>query len=158
LLKIKSNNKKIDNFFIIILIIMLLGIIITNYWLNTYKCVTAIKGKGVGIYWDKNCDNPITSINWGSLTINRLNETNKNETIFVRNEQGQTINLSMNTSYINPTNFNKYIKITWNYKNQQLQPMEIVEITLNISINANILFEIPQISKYEFMINISALE
>lgn len=120
------------------------------FLLDNYQGETKVIGKGVGIYWDTNCDNPVNNISWGTMTLRLGENENKNLTIYVRNEEPNPISLSMNITRITPPTLIRYVNVGWNYENQKLQPNEITKLNITLSIKSNILNEVPHITKYNF--------
>jgi len=93
-----------------------------------------VKALGVGVYWDSNCTNPVSLINWGTVEPGSTN----NVTVYVRNEGNTAANISMTTENWNPTNAPNYLTLNWNYNGQQLNPSEAVQITLSLIVSSNV--------------------
>lgn len=148
----KFLDKKIKLYIALIIFVILLGIIMSEglFLLDNYQGETKVIGKGVGIYWDTNCDNPVNNISWGTMTLRLGENENKNLTIYVRNEEPNPISLSMNITRITPPTLIRYVNVGWNYENQKLQPNEITKLNITLSIKSNILNEVPHITKYNF--------
>lgn len=126
--------------------------------IQSYKGETVFKGEGVGVYWDKNCDNPIINVSWGLISPKPFDGGNyKNLTIYVRNEEGFPIKLELGMTKISPNSLTKYTNIKWDYLNETLQPNDIVKVNLVFSIDSNILFEIPPVTEYSIEIVIQGI-
>jgi hypothetical protein len=93
-----------------------------------------VKAVGVGVYWDSNCTNPVSLINWGTVEPGSTN----NVTVYVRNEGNTAANISMTTENWNPSNAPNYLTLNWNYNGQQLNPSEAVQITLSLTVSSSI--------------------
>jgi len=106
-----------------------------------------VKALGVGVYWDSNCTNPVSLINWGTVEPGSTN----NVTIYVRNEGNTAANISMTTENWNPSNAPNYLTLNWNYNGQQLNPSEAVQITLSLTVSSSI----QGIENFNFDITIS---
>lgn len=147
--------------FYIVLIIILISLIFSEIIIRSfqpYSGEVSVGGIGAGIYWDENCDNPITNMSWGKISINPLQSNiYKNITIYIKNESNRPITLKMNITDLNPPSIKKYISIKWNYEGNILQQNEIFKIKLTLALNANIWFETPRISNYDFKILILAI-
>jgi hypothetical protein len=109
-----------------------------------------VKALGVGVYWDGNCTNPVSLINWGTVEPGSTN----NVTIYVRNEGNTAANISMATENWNPSNAPNYLTLNWNYNGQQLNPSEAVQITLSLTVSSSI----QGIENFSFDILVSAIE
>ncbi|MEM2129378.1 MAG: hypothetical protein QXZ70_02145, partial [Candidatus Bathyarchaeia archaeon] len=93
-----------------------------------------VKTLGVGVYWDQNCTNTVTLIDWGMIEPGSIN----NETVYVRNEGNMAANISMATENWNPQNASNYLALNWNYNGQQLNPSEAVQIVLSLAVSSSI--------------------
>ena len=93
-----------------------------------------VKALGVGVYWDSNCTNPVSLINWGTVEPGSTN----NVTVYVRNEGNTAANISMTTENWNPSNAPNYLALIWNFNGQQLNPSEAVQITLSLDVSSNV--------------------
>jgi len=90
-----------------------------------------VKAVGVGVFWDSNCTNPVSYIDWGMVEPGSLN----NVTVYVRNQGNVAADISLATENWNPPNAPDYLALTWNYDGRQLNPLEVapVRLTLNVS-------------------------
>jgi len=164
----KSYLKKAKRFFleekvslhVAVVLCILTAIIVWSLTLYSFKVVIGevrIKGIGVGVYWDENCDNPIDLINWGKIIVNPLKPyAYKNVTVYVRNEGSYPIFIKLNMLNLNPSSLEKYIHITWDYNGEVLNAKESVKVTLSLRINSNIWMELPRIDKFSFNLIVSA--
>ena len=85
----------------------------------------------VGIYWEPECLNNVTFIDWGIIDVGE----NTTQRLFVRNEGTVKLRLSYNTTNWNPTNASDYISLVWNYDNRTFLPDEILPVTLTLSVS-----------------------
>ncbi|MEM2969592.1 MAG: hypothetical protein QXR63_01495 [Candidatus Bathyarchaeia archaeon] len=93
-----------------------------------------VKTMGVGVYWDQNCTNTITLIDWDIVEPGSIN----NVTVYLRNEGNMAANISMTTENWNPQNASNYLTLNWNYNGQQLNPSEAVQVTLSLAVSSNV--------------------
>lgn len=93
-----------------------------------------VKALDVGVYWDSNCTNPVSLINWGTVEPDSTN----NVTVYVRNEGNTAANISMTSENWNPSNAPNYLTLNWNYNGQQLNPSETVQITLSLNVSSSV--------------------
>jgi hypothetical protein len=108
----------------------------------------SIKGIGVGIYQYSNCTSPVSSISWGMLDPG----SNKNVTVYIRNEGNSPATLSMATSNWNPSTASNYMTLTWNYGGQTLSVNQVIPVKLTLSASSTI----SGITNFSFDITITA--
>jgi hypothetical protein len=107
-----------------------------------------VKSVGVGVFWDSNCTITVDFIDWGIVEPGSMN----NVTVYVRNEGNVAANLSLATDNWTPSNASDYISLGWNYANQTLNPFDVVQVTLTLTISLGI----EGIDSFSFDIIISA--
>jgi hypothetical protein len=93
-----------------------------------------VKAVGVGVFWNSNCTNPVSFIDWGMVEPGSMN----NVTVYVRNEGNVAADLSLATDNWNPSSASNYMAFTWNYANQPLQPLEVVQVVLTLTVSSSI--------------------
>jgi len=93
-----------------------------------------VEVKGVGVYWDANCTNPVSSLDWGSVESNSV----KNKTVFIRNEGNQPSSLFLNATNWNPSKASEYLTLTWDYNGYILYPHQTTRVTLTLFIASTI--------------------
>ena len=108
----------------------------------------AVKGVGVGIYWNSACTNQTSSINWGTLESG----TNKTVKVYVRNEGNTVVTLSRTTQNWNPTTTSNYATINWDYSGQTLNKNQVLPVNLTITISS----AVSGITNFTFDITITA--
>ena len=106
---------------------------VSNY-LRIIASTGTVKAVNVGVYWDQNCTETVTSIDWGMLEPGE----SKNVTIYSKNEGNTPINLSLNTSNWNPTEARNYMILTWTYSGENLQPDQALPTTLILTVDQNV--------------------
>jgi hypothetical protein len=94
----------------------------------------AVKVVGVGVFWDSNCTNPVSVIDWGMVEPGSIN----NVTVYVRNEGNAASNISLTVENWNPINASDYFILTWNCEGEQLDPREVVQATLTLSVSQSV--------------------
>ena len=94
----------------------------------------AVKAIGVGVYWNNECTNPLSSIDWGVLEPG----SSKNVTCYIRSEGNSVSTLSMNASNWNPSNASSYMTLSWDYGGQSINPDDVVQVTFTLSVDASI--------------------
>lgn len=120
---------------------------------NTIANVSALELYNVGVFWDSNCSNNVSSINWGILTPGSV----KNIVVYVRNEVEEPKYLIMSTSERaewDPPKAFSYISLRWDYAGQRLNPGEILRVTLTLLVSRSI----EGISSFSFGITIAGIQ
>jgi hypothetical protein len=91
-------------------------------------------GKSIDVFWDANCMNPVSSIDWGTLSPGDV----ENITVFVRNEGESGTVLALNVSDWNPLPAASYLNIGWNYSGTTVPPGQVLPLTLSMVVNESI--------------------
>jgi hypothetical protein len=94
----------------------------------------SVKAIGVGVYWDENCTNEVSFIDWGVIEPG----FSENVTVYIRNEGNSLTSLSMETTNWNPSNASQFITLNWDYNGQQINPNEVIKVTFTLSVSASI--------------------
>jgi len=97
---------------------------------NTVTNVSAVEANGVGVYWDSDCTDSVSSIDWGTLTPGSL----KNVVVYIQNEDMEPMYLITSTTNWNPSKASDYITVRWDYGGQWMNPSENLQITLTLSV------------------------
>jgi hypothetical protein len=99
--------------------------------MNSVTNVSAVEANGVGVYWDSDCSDGVSSIDWGILEPGSV----KNITVYIRNEGEEQIRLDLTTTNWNPPKALQYLNLGWNYtKEQRIDPTEALQVTLTLSV------------------------
>jgi len=115
---------------------------------RTFSNTGTVRTIGVGVYRDNECTDPVPSIGWGTLEPG----SSRDVTVYIRNEGSSVSTISMNTSNWNPLNAWEYIALSWDYAGQQINPDEVIQVTLTLSIHPHI----EGITNFSFDITITA--
>ena len=94
----------------------------------------SIKGVGVGVYWDLQCNNPISSIDFGLLEAG----SQKDFTLYLRNEGNTVLTLNMTSKNWDPIEAANYLSLTWNHEGQQVSPDQVISFVITLSVSSNI--------------------
>jgi len=89
---------------------------------------------GVGVYWDNNCGNTVSFVDWGIVEPGSV----KNVVVYVRNEGNSPVSLSMFGDNWNPSEASNYMTLSWDYASQTVDPQEVVQTTLTLSTSPSI--------------------
>ena len=101
----------------------------------------------VGFYWDSNCANPVSLVDWGTIEPGSTVDV----TVFVRNEGSQTISLDITAENWSPIETTSYMTFSSNCIGQPISPQEILQITLSLSTSPNI----EEITSFSFDISVN---
>lgn len=107
-----------------------LAFLLTNI---TVPTTGIIKEENIGVYWDSECSNPVTEINWDVIEPG----STKNTTVYMKNEANTSLTLSKSMDNWNPETAANYILLSWNYAGE-INPGQIVQVTLTLSISSSI--------------------
>lgn len=130
------------------MVVTAVGALVAN---RTISNVGSLKAVGVGVYWYSNCTSPVSSINWGTLEPG----SNKQVTIYIKNEGNVPLKLGMTVSNWDPSSASSYITLSWNLgENYVLGATSVVSAVLTLSISSNI----KDITNFRFDITISGTE
>jgi len=89
---------------------------------------------GIGVYWDFNCSNPTSSVDWGSMKPG----SSKNIIIYVRNEGNESVTLSIATSNWNPPEAADFIHLSWDYTGEIIEESQVIPVTLSLYVDVGI--------------------
>ncbi len=103
----------------------------TNRTISNAGAVMAI---GVGVYWNSDGTNMVTSINWGTLESG----SNTNRTCYIQNEGNSATVFSMNATNWNPSNASDYISLSWDYGGQLVNTDELIPVIFTLSISNSV--------------------
>lgn len=106
--------------------------VLTVQW--SMRGTGSIRGVGLGIYWDPECTNATSSLDFGLLTPG----SSKNFTLYLRNEGNSALNLSMTSENWNPANATDYLSLTWDREGQLFNPDEVIGCVITLSVSEDI--------------------
>lgn len=89
-----------------------------------------LTGGNIGVYWDANCTQTVTSIDWGNLTPGDTEEV----VVFVRNEGNQTLDLSLTLQNWNPANASQYVIFSWNYMDSVIHAGDVLTVSQTLHV------------------------
>lgn len=121
---------------LILLVITSLVLYASNVIMGQLTSVTLIgsqgtvKVSGVGVYWDSNCTQVASSVEWGTVEPGSA----KNVTMHIRNEGNEPTSLFLIASNWVPSNASDYMELKWDYDGRTLEVGEIVQVTLILTV------------------------
>lgn len=89
---------------------------------------------GIGIYFDYQCNDPLTSLSWGTL------EPDESKTVicYIKNEGNAPLTLTMYSSNWSPSDAEEFLTFYWNYNGLSIAQDSAIQIGFTLSVNANI--------------------
>jgi hypothetical protein len=115
-----------------------------------------IKTIEVEVYWDPNGENKRENLSWNEI------ETGKsvNTTLYIKSVSNSIVTLNLNITDWNPEAISDYITISWDYNETQLNPGDIIPVTMTLSASSsddfiNYLVS-NEITRFDFVIHIVA--
>jgi len=93
-----------------------------------------VKAVGVGVFWNSNCTDPVSFIDWGLVEPGSMN----NVTVYVRNEGNVAASISLATENWNPSNASDYLALSWDYDGRLLNPLEVAQVVLTLSVSLSV--------------------
>jgi len=115
---------------------------------KTIPNVGVVKAIGLGVYWNATLTNKVSSIDWGVIDPG----SNKNVTVYIRNEGNSVCSLTLNTANWNPSVASNQMTLTWNYGGQSINVGAVIQVELTLSVSASV----TGIISFSFDINIVA--
>jgi hypothetical protein len=88
----------------------------------------------VEVFWDRNCTQGVSSIDWGSLTPGET----KAVSVYVQSKSNETCILILMPTGWNPPAVANYLELSQDYENKKIQPREVVEVTLSLTVSRSV--------------------
>ena len=107
------------------------GILSTSRTVGTSGTVKAIN---VEVYWDSECTQVVSDVDWGFCEPNSTVE----KTVYVKNNGNAPMTLNMSYSGWSPAEAGDYISLTWNQEGTQIAADAVVQAILTLSISDTI--------------------
>jgi len=100
----------------------------------TFPSQGSIQAIGIGVYSDPSCNDAVSLIDWGTPEPGDMVV----RTLYMRNEGNIAVTLSLDTDYWSPPNLFNYISLDWNYAGGTIDPNQVIEVTLTLSVSPSI--------------------
>jgi hypothetical protein len=110
----------------------------------------SVKAVGVGVYWDGDCTDNVTSVDWGFLEPGATSNVN----VYIKNEGNVPVVLNMTTDNWNPVSASDYIALTWDREGYVLDSNSVVQAVLTLSVSSGI----SEVTSFGFEIVITGTE
>ena len=89
---------------------------------------------GIGVYSDSQCNNPLTSMSWGTLEPGG----SQNVVCYIKNEGNTPTTLTMYASNWSPASAENYLTLNWNYDSNPIDIDVVVQITFTLTVSPDI--------------------
>ena len=136
----------------IVALILLSGFMLAQV-MSAIQTSNTISNKGtlklsldLGVYGDTSFASALTAIDWGTLEPG----STKTYSVYIRNEGGLALTLSMSTANWSPSTASSYLSLTWNYGGQTVNADEYVRVTFTLTVSP----DVSGINSFSFDINI----
>jgi len=89
-----------------------------------------VKTIGVSVYWDSECTNPTTAIDWGPLSPGEARDC----TVYVKNDGTAAEVLSMQTGNWTPPEVSGWLSMSWNCTDHVVPHETVVAAVLTLTV------------------------
>lgn len=93
-----------------------------------------IQTAGIAAYRDAGCTTTASEVPWGILAPGSSGEYR----VYIKNEGTTSLNLFLDTANWSPTTAANYMTLNWNYNGQTIQPNQVIQITLRLTVSQSI--------------------
>lgn len=107
-----------------------------------------VKAVGVGVYWDSDCTNNVTSIDWNIVELGKT----ANRTVYIENGGNTRIILNMTTSNWSVGALGK-ITLSWDRESYLLDSGSVISTVFTLSVSSD-----TTVSSFSFDITITGTE
>lgn len=116
----------------LIVVLLLVGVFVglRNDW-RIPNASGVVTSSGLMAYWDSACKRPVSSVDWGNVTVGTLSRV----VIYVKSSVQSPLMLSMNTSGWDPLSAAQGIFLTWDGTGKVVQPGSVVKVTLGLYVS-----------------------
>jgi hypothetical protein len=128
-----TNRRILFEFLILICLLSSVGIAASRWSTTTIASHGSLKIDGVGVYDDRDCISAMTYLDWGTLEPGAT----KNIKVYIRNEGNHQATVFLTAENWNPVIASNYMHLDWNYSGEKLDPMDVAELTLTLSVSSN---------------------
>ena len=133
---------------ILVVSLSTLGFFATRNVFDVQNVSAVTTPPNIGVYWDQGGARPVTSIDWGNVSVGSENR----RVVFAKNLGQDPLVLSMNTSTWNPLTAALKIYLCWDYDGNSIAPNNVVMMTLKLFVSSTV----TGIRNFSFSINIGA--
>jgi len=128
----RTNRRILFEFLILIIILSSVGVAASHWSTTIIASHGNLRIDGVGVYDDKDCIAATSYLDWGTLEPGSA----RNITIYIRNEGNHQATIFLASGNWHPVNAASYMRLDWNYNEKALEPMEVIKLTLTLSVSS----------------------
>lgn len=121
------------------------AVVQSHYMVRNHGKVHVI---GLEVYWDQECSQPCTLIDWGKLYPGE----SATKTVYIKLGGNTPATLSFSVGDWCPPEAATYITVSWNYGGQIVNPNSVLPVEFTLSVSP----DITAIETFEFTITITA--
>ena len=89
---------------------------------------------GVEAFWDENCTNPVTDVDWGILEPSDAGTVS----FYLKNTGNTPVILSMTTQDWTPSTSQQYLSLAWDAENATITEGAILGVKMTLSVSPDI--------------------
>lgn len=109
------------------------GQLSTSTQMHSYGSIQ-IQTTGIAAYRDASCTIEASEVAWGILSPG----SSGTNVFYIKNEGTTALNLFLDTANWSPTNAANYLTLSWNYDGQAVQPDQVIQVTLTLTVSQSI--------------------
>jgi len=128
------NRRIVFEFLILILLLSSVGIAASRWSTTTIPSRGNLIIEGMGVYNNWDCTTATTYLDWGTLEPG----STKSITVYIRNEGNHQATVFMTAENWYPVDASSYMDLGWSYSGEVLDPMDVVELTLTLSVSPTV--------------------
>ncbi|MCW4016272.1 MAG: hypothetical protein NWF06_07875 [Candidatus Bathyarchaeota archaeon] len=103
---------------------------LSNLSISSLGTITTV---GVEAYWDPECENKTEAINWGTICPGSSNSF----ILYIKSFSNVKTTLDLLISNFEPLELSEYMTLSWDYNEIQLDPGQVIQVTLFLSTSAD---------------------
>jgi hypothetical protein len=117
--------------FLVFILLLAIDIAEFSHFRSPVPNVSAVEATGnIGVYWDKNCEKRVDSLNWGVLSPGEIKEV----VVYARNEGSESFVLVLSSLNWNPENASQYLYFSWSCADKMIKAGEVAQITQTLKV------------------------
>lgn len=148
-----KTNKCLFNFLkksivplILIVFLLVVSFLSSQYVFRVPNASGVTTSSNISAYWDAGCTNQTKTIPWGNVSRG----TEKDVTVYLKNQGPNSLILSMNMSAWSPSSIYPKIYLCWGYDGKQIGSGSVIKVILKLFISP----AITGVRSFSFNINI----
>ena len=130
-------SKSILPLLLVSVVLALVGAVAVTGILTTSRTIGSsgtVKAINVEVYWDIECTNVVSEIDWSTIEPNE----SVTKTVYIKNTGNSAMTLSMTYSGWVPTEAGNYMTLSWDKEGVTMDPDAVVAAVLTLSVSDSI--------------------